>query len=92
MRHWKLKLVDQKDDDHGDVVVVADGEIIGTWELVHGVFYAFTPNGAESYLFFEPFAGMMCRKISAWHEYKVPQYWEAVPGHTEPMPGDGTHP
>lgn len=83
MRRWKLKLMGQGEGEHGDVVVVADGEIIGTWKLIDDVFWAFTPNGAERHLFFSPFVGMMCKDIIAWHEYKVPQYQEAVPGYTE---------
>lgn len=66
-RHWKFLLDGHGEQDSGDVIT-QDGEIIGTWSLVDDVFYAFTPEGAEEHLFFEPFLGILCSNITEWHE------------------------
>lgn len=66
-RHWKFLLDGHGEQDSGDVIT-QDGEIIGTWSLVDDVFYAFTPEGAEEHLFFEPFLGILCSNIAEWHE------------------------
>lgn len=48
--HWKVLLEGFGTQDAGDVIA-KDGEIIGTWSLVNGVFYTFTPDGTDSPLF-----------------------------------------
>jgi len=69
-KHWKLFLdgMEERESDSGDVITIAHGEIIGTWHIVDDVFYAFTPNGATEYLFFEAFLGKLCEKVRDWHE------------------------
>lgn len=52
----------------GDVITVADGEIIGTWSVEDGAFYTFTPLGATEHLFFDPFLGRMCVEMREWLE------------------------
>lgn len=69
-KHWKLFLdgMNERECESGDVIYIADGEIIGTWHIIDDVFYSFTPNGATEHLFFEPFLGMLCEKVRDWHE------------------------
>ncbi|MCZ7907757.1 hypothetical protein O9X94_00425 [Agrobacterium leguminum] len=66
--HWTQLFQGVGETDAGDVINIADGEIIGTWSLVDGVFYAFTPLGAEEHLFCEPFLPDLCTQVRDWHE------------------------
>lgn len=65
--HWRYLLGGFGETDAGDVIT-RDGEIIGTWGLSDGVFYTFTPNGADKHIFFEPFLGMLTSRIAEWQE------------------------
>lgn len=66
--HWTLIFEGLRQTDTGDVITVAEGEIIGTWSLMDGVFYVFTPLGANEHIFFEPRLGMLCEQIRGWYE------------------------
>jgi hypothetical protein len=66
-RHWKVLLDGFPEQEMGDVAT-RDGEVIGVWSIVDDVFYTFTPEGAEKFLFFEPFLGELCSRIIEWHE------------------------
>lgn len=68
--HWSFLLEDFGETESGDVIT-RDGEIIGTWGLVDGVFYTFTPEGAAEHIFFEPFLGEMCVKMREWLEERI---------------------
>lgn len=49
-------------------VVTADGEYLGTWDTDEtDAFYQFFPDGESEPLFDEPFRGILCGKIHAWH-------------------------
>lgn len=49
-------------------VVTADGEYLGTWDTDEtDAFYQFFPDGEAEPLFEEPFRGILCGKIFAWH-------------------------
>lgn len=63
--HWRYLLDGFPDTDNGDVIT-RDGEIIGTWGLLHGALYTFTPNGASEPIFVEPFLGMLTSCIEEW--------------------------
>ncbi len=65
--HWKIVLDGYPGHEDGDVIT-RDGEIIGAWSLVDGVFFTFTPNGGEAHIFFEQFLGVLCWRIDEWHE------------------------
>lgn len=67
-KHWKVFLEELGENGTGDVLALDTGEILGKWSLVDDVFYVFTPEGAEEYIFFEPFFGMLCRDIREWYE------------------------
>ncbi|MBX8800540.1 hypothetical protein [Pseudochrobactrum asaccharolyticum] len=67
--YWKVLLDGYGEVESGDVIT-KDGEIIGTWSLVDDVFYTFTPDGEEDYLFFDPFLGLLCCNIAEWHAEK----------------------
>jgi hypothetical protein len=45
-QYWKVLSEGFGRNETGDVIA-KDGEIIGTLSLVDGVFYAFSPDGAE---------------------------------------------
>ena len=66
-RHWKVLLDGFPEQETGDVAT-KDGEVIGVWSIADGVFYTFTPEGADEVLFFEPFLGELCSRIVGWHE------------------------
>lgn len=65
--HLKVLLDGFPEQESGDVAT-SDGEVIGVWSLVDDVFYTFTPDGAEEFLFFEPFLGELCSRIVEWHQ------------------------
>lgn len=65
--HWSVLLDGYAEIDTiaGDVIT-RDGEFIGTWSLVDGVFCTFTPDGADTYIFLEPFVAVLCARIEEW--------------------------
>lgn len=67
--YWKVLLDGYGEGETGDVIT-KDGEIIGTWSIVDDVFYTFTPDGEDDYLFFDPFLGLLCHSIAEWHAEK----------------------
>jgi len=69
-KHWTFIFEGMNDSyaDSGDVITVADGEIIGTWSVLDGAFYYFTPLGATEPLFDDVFLGRMCGSMREWLE------------------------
>ncbi|MBX5048108.1 hypothetical protein [Rhizobium lentis] len=67
-KHWTFVFEGMGETDTGDVITVADGEIIGTWSILDGAFYTFTPLGASEHLFLDPFLGRMCVEMREWQE------------------------
>lgn len=65
--HWRIKLFGFGDGDTGDVVT-RDGEIIGIWTADENDHCSFTPNGYDKPILFNPFLGLLCAEIAAWHE------------------------
>lgn len=65
--HWQVILLEAREADTGDVIT-RDGEFLGTWDLVEGVFWSFTPDGADNSLCFEPRLGAFCYLIEAWND------------------------
>lgn len=51
--------------DSGDVAT-QDGEIIGTWTLVNGAIYDFTPLGGDQPILSDPFVWSICSRIGEW--------------------------
>lgn len=56
-------------------VVTRDGEVIGTWGLIDGAIYTFTPTGSSEVMFIDPFVGPLCGEIQRWHEGNANQSW-----------------
>lgn len=83
--YWSCYCEGWGEHDSGDVFS-KDGEYIGTWALVDGVFVTFTPEGEGEHLFFEPHFGILCQKIGAWHEEREAAK-AAGQGHTAPSLG-----
>ena len=65
--HWRYELEGLGETDTGDVIT-RDGEIIGTWELLSGALYTFTPTGASEHLFIDPHLGLLTSRIQEWQE------------------------
>ncbi|QEN84750.1 hypothetical protein FZC33_00200 [Labrys sp. KNU-23] len=70
-KHWKIFLEELGEFGTGDVIALETGEVLGKWSLIDDVYYAFTPEGAEKYIFFEPFFGMLCLAVREWYESKA---------------------
>ncbi|MGV1905073.1 hypothetical protein [Agrobacterium cavarae] len=89
-KNWRV-LLDGFPHESGDVIT-RDGEIIGTWYLIDDVFYAFTPDGADEHLFFEPFLGILCHKIADWHEQReAAAAFHVDPANDASVPSSGPH-
>lgn len=66
-KHWTFIFEGMGEVYSGDVITVAEGEIIGTWSVLDGAFYTFTPLGATEHLFLDTFLGRMCVDMREWH-------------------------
>jgi len=53
--------------DEGSVVT-KDGEYLGKWEMDENEHPSFYPDGALEPLFFDSFVGLLCQRITEWHE------------------------
>jgi len=64
---YPINLIGANELEAGDVVT-QHGEIVGTWTLIHGALYNFTPLGADKPLFTDPHIPCLCRLIGEWLE------------------------
>ena len=64
---YSINLLGAYELETGDVAT-QDGEIIGTWSLVNGALYDFTPMGADQPIFTDPFVWRLCDQIGEWLE------------------------
>lgn len=67
MPPFEINLLDHETEETGEVMT-RDGEVIGTWHLLDGAIYSFTPSGGSEATIVDPFVPMFCEKIQAWHE------------------------
>jgi hypothetical protein len=81
-KHWTFYFEGMFDshDEGGDVITIADGEIIGTWSMLDGAFYYFTPLGATEPLFDDVFLSRMCVNMREWLAARDLEIQEAVTG------------
>ncbi|SPJ25058.1 hypothetical protein [Palleronia abyssalis] len=49
-------------------VMPPEREVLVTWKSEENDFCSFTPNGADEPLFFDPYLGLLVRRIKEWHE------------------------
>lgn len=64
---YAINLLGAYEEEDGDVAT-KDGEIIGTWTLVHGALYNFTPTDGDKPIFTDPFVWSLCNRIGEWLE------------------------
>jgi hypothetical protein len=62
---YAINLVGAYALEQGDVAT-QDGEIIGTWTLIHGALYAFTPTDGDKQIFIDPYIWSLCNQIGEW--------------------------
>jgi hypothetical protein len=64
---YPINLLGAYELEAGDVAT-QDGEIIGTWSLIHGALYDFTPMGGDQPILTDPFVWRLCNRIGEWLE------------------------
>jgi hypothetical protein len=64
---YPINLLGAYELEAGDVAT-QDGEIIGTWTLIHGALYEFTPMGGDQPILTDPFVWRLCNSIGEWLE------------------------
>lgn len=64
---YPINLLGAYELEAGDVAT-QDGEVIGTWTLIHGALYDFTPTDGDQPIFIDPFVWSLCNRIGEWLE------------------------
>ncbi|MGB3025844.1 hypothetical protein [Paradevosia shaoguanensis] len=64
---YPINLLGAYELEEGDVIT-RDGEIVGTWTLIHGALYDFTPIGGDQPILTDPFVWRLCNRIGEWLE------------------------
>lgn len=64
---YPINLIGAYELEFGDVAT-QDGEIVGTWTLIDGALYGFTPLGGDQPILIDPFIWSLCNSIGAWLE------------------------
>ena len=64
---YPINLIGAYDLEFGDVAT-QDGEIVGTWTLIDGALYEFTPLGGDQPILIDPFIWSLCKSIGEWLE------------------------
>ena len=64
---YSINLLGAYEVETGDVAT-QDGEIIGTWTLIDGALYDFTPMDGDQPILTDPFVWSLCSRIGEWLE------------------------
>ena len=62
---YPINLLGAYEFESGDVAT-QDGEIIGSWTLINGALYDFTPLGCDRPILTDPFVWRLCNSIGEW--------------------------
>jgi hypothetical protein len=62
---YAINLIGAYELEEGDVAT-QDGEIVGTWSLIDGALYAFTPLDGDKPTLIDPFVWSLCNRIGEW--------------------------
>lgn len=64
---YPINLLGAYEVETGDVAT-DDGEVIGTWKLIDGALYDFTPIGGDQPILTDPYIWRLCNRIGDWLE------------------------
>lgn len=62
---YAINLIGAYELEQGDVAT-QDGEIIGTWTLIHGALYGFTPLDQDTPTHMSPYVWELCNQVGEW--------------------------